>query len=146
MGTKKLKFVVGGLVVFAAIASLAFFAVRENMVYYYTVTEMLQKGESANVRVAGDLVNGTLEKGEVGQPIRFKIYDKDAPESVMFVKFTGVVPDSFKDDPSTPVEVVVEGDFLADGTFLSDFMLAKCPTKYESAAGKDGGTTSTSGN
>lgn len=131
MGSKKLKFLIGGVVVAAAIVAMIFFAVRENAVYYYTVTEVLAKGESTNIRVAGDLLNGTLEKGDVGDPIRFEIYDKDAPESTLFVEFTGVVPDSFKDDPATPVEVVVEGDLLADGTFAADFMLAKCPTKYE---------------
>jgi len=133
MGSKKLKFIVGGIVVAAAIASLAFFAVRDNMVYYYTVTEMLGKGPSTNVRVAGDLVNGTLVKGGVGEPIDFEIYDKDAPESTLLVTFTGTVPDTFKDDPNTPIEVVVEGDLQSDGTFAADFMLAKCPSKYESA-------------
>jgi cytochrome c-type biogenesis protein CcmE len=133
MGSKKLKFVVGGIVVAAAIASLAFFAVRDNMVYYYTVTEMLSKGPSTNVRVAGDLVNGTLVKGGVGEPIEFEVFDKDVPESKLLVVFTGTVPDTFKDDPSTPMEVVVEGDLRSDGTFAADFMLAKCPSKYESA-------------
>lgn len=133
MGSKKLKFIVGGIVVAAAISSLAFFAVRDNMVYYYTVTEVLAKGPATNVRVAGDLVNGTLVKGGVGEPIDFEIYDKDAPESTLFVTFTGTVPDTFKDDPNTPIEVVVEGDLQTDGTFLADFMLAKCPSKYESA-------------
>ena len=101
------------------------------MVYYYTVTEALAKGESTNIRVAGDLLNGTLEETGVGEPIRFEIFDKASPENTLFVEFTGVVPDSFKDDPATPIEVVVEGDLLKDGTFAADFMMAKCPTKYE---------------
>lgn len=146
MGSKRLKFLIGGLVVLGAITSLAFFAVKENMVYYYTVTEVLAKGETDNVKVAGDLLNGTLEKGGIGDPIYFKIYDKEAPENTLFVEFTGVVPDSFKDDPATPVEVVVDGDLLTDGTFVADSMLAKCPTKYE-RAGTDGtGAAATSDN
>jgi len=52
MSGKKLKFLIGGLVVVAAIASLAFFAVRQNMVYYYTVSELTAKGPATNVRVA----------------------------------------------------------------------------------------------
>ncbi|MHB9149270.1 MAG: cytochrome c maturation protein CcmE [Thermoleophilia bacterium] len=146
MGSKKLKFLIGGIVVVGAIASLAFFAVRENMVYYYTVTEALAKGESTNVRVAGDLLNGTLEDTGVGEPIRFRIYDKAVPESTLFVEFTGVVPDSFKDDPATPIEVVVEGDLLKDGTFAADFMMAKCPTKYERTDADGTGTPPTSNN
>ncbi|MBU2602777.1 MAG: cytochrome c maturation protein CcmE [Actinobacteria bacterium] len=133
MESKKLKFLVGGVVIIGAIATLAFFAVRENMVYYYTVTEMLDKGQSANVRVAGDLVSGTLVKGRVGEPIEFEIYDKEATENTLFIEYTGAVPDTFVDDPNQPVEVVVEGDYLSDGTFAADFLMAKCPSKYESA-------------
>ncbi len=132
MRSKKLKFLVGGIVIVGAIATLAFFAVRENMVYYYTVTELATKGESENVRVAGDLVSGTLVKAGVGEPIEFEIYDKEATQNTLFVKYTGAVPDTFVDDPNQPVEVVVEGDFLKDGTFAADFLMAKCPSKYES--------------
>ncbi len=146
MGSKKLKFLIGGLVVVGAIASLAFFVGRQNLVYYYTVTEVLAKDEAANVKVAGDLVNGTLEEGGIGDPIRFKIYDKAAPENTLLVEFTGVVPDTFKDDPATPMEVVVDGDLLTDGTFVSDSMMAKCPTKYERAGSDGTGTAATSDN
>lgn len=144
MGGKKLKFLIGGLVVVAAIASLAFFAARENMVYYYTVTELQGKGSSTNVRVSGDLVSGTLVKGNVGEPIEFKIYDPADKGKVMFVTFTGVVPDTFKDDPNNQVQVVVEGDYLTDGTFNADFLLAKCPSKYEKAQA-DGAAGSSAG-
>jgi cytochrome c-type biogenesis protein CcmE len=144
MGGKKLKFLIGGLVVVAAIASLAFFAVRENMVYYYTVTELQEKGASTNVRVSGDLVSGTLVKGSVGEPIKFKIYDPADKNKVVFVTYTGAVPDTFKDDPANQVQVVVEGDYLTDGTFNADFLLAKCPSKYEKAQA-DTATTSSTG-
>jgi cytochrome c-type biogenesis protein CcmE len=144
MGGKKLKFLIGGLVVVAAIASLAFFAVRENMVYYYTVTELQDKGASTNVRVSGDLVSGTLVKGNVGEPIKFKIFDPADKNKVVFVTYTGAVPDTFKDDPANQVQVVVEGDYLTDGTFNADFLLAKCPSKYEKAQA-DTATTSATG-
>jgi cytochrome c-type biogenesis protein CcmE len=133
MGGKKLKFLIGGLVVVAAISSLAFFAASKNMVYYYTVTELQGKGSSTNVRVSGDLVSGTLVKGNVGEPIKFKIYDPADKSKVMFVTYTGAVPDTFKDDPSNQVQVVVEGDYLTDGSFNANFLLAKCPSKYEKA-------------
>ncbi len=145
MGSKKIKFLVGGLVVVAAIVALAFFAVRGNAVYYYTVSELQSKGPASNVRVAGDLVSGTLVKKDVGEPIEFEIYDKAAPDSVLFVTYTGAVPDTFKDDPGVPIEVVVEGDFLSDGNFNADFLLAKCPSKYEKAAEEKAATSTTVG-
>jgi len=130
---KKWKFIIGGLVVVLAIGTLAYFALKSNMVYYYTVQELTAKGPSENVRVAGDLVNGTLRKGGVGMPIKFEIYDKGAPDTTLFVTFTGNVPDTFKDDPANPVEVVVDGDYRSDGTFDANTLLAKCPSKYEKA-------------
>ena len=133
MSGKKLKLTIGGLVVVLAIGTLAYFAFTGNMVYYYTVQELTAVGPSQNVRVAGDLVNGTLERGGVGEPIKFKIFDKGAPDHTLFVTFTGAVPDTFKDDPANPVEVVVDGDYLSDGTFDASVLLAKCPSKYESA-------------
>jgi cytochrome c-type biogenesis protein CcmE len=145
MGSKRIKFLVGGLVVVAAIVALAFFAVRGNAVYYYTVTELQQKGPAPNVRVAGDLVSGTLVKKGVGEPIEFEIYDKGAPDNAIFVTYTGAVPDTFKDDPDVPVEVVVEGDYLSDGTFNADFLLAKCPSKYEKKAEEKAEETSATG-
>jgi cytochrome c-type biogenesis protein CcmE len=156
MGKKKLKFVVGGVLILAAIAGLAAFAISKNAVYYYTVSELVSQGPRENVRVSGQLVPGSVKGGKVGEPLEFQIYDKVAGNEVVVdasnvtgdvlqVSFIGTVPDSFKDDPKT--EVVVEGDLSASGVFNADFMLAKCPTKYEAAAeeGKEhpGGTPTT---
>lgn len=132
MGKKQLKFLIGGIVILAAIAGLTAFAISNNAVYYYTVSELIDGGPRENVRVSGQLLAGTVEAGGVGDPLRFKIYDKGAEDNVLQVSYVGTIPDSFKDDPKT--EVVVEGDFSQNGTFNADFMLAKCPTKYEAAA------------
>jgi cytochrome c-type biogenesis protein CcmE len=145
MNKKKLKFVVGGLVILAAIASLGAFALSKNAVYYYTVSEMKASGPRENVRVSGQLLAGSVQGGEVGAPLRFKIYDKladgqvlqvaNAQDSqVLEVSFVGTVPDSFKDDPKT--EVVVEGDYSPNGLFNADTMLAKCPSKYQAASAR----------
>lgn len=104
------------------------------MVYYYTVPELQAKGPVNNVRVSGDLVNGTVTKSGVGAALRFKIITKGRPDDQLGVTYTGTVPDAFKDDPNNPVEVVLEGDYLADGTFAGRSMLAKCPSKYKRAS------------
>jgi cytochrome c-type biogenesis protein CcmE len=103
------------------------------MVYYYTVPELQAKGAVNNVRVAGDLVNGTVTTGGVGDALHFKIITKGRPDIQLAVTYTGTVPDTFKDDPANPVEVVLEGDYLADGTFAGRTMLAKCPSRYKRA-------------
>jgi cytochrome c-type biogenesis protein CcmE len=42
-----------------------------------------------------------------------------------------VVPDTFKDVPGMEMGVTVEGELLADNTFLATKVLAKCPSKYD---------------
>jgi len=132
MGNKRTKFVIGGFVILAAIASLGWYAMSQNAVYYYEVAEVMDGGAAENVRVAGTLVNGTVEQGQVGDPLKFKIHDKGDETQVLYVTYTGAVPDTFKDEPD--VEVVVEGDYSGSGTFDANFLLAKCPSKYEAAA------------
>jgi cytochrome c-type biogenesis protein CcmE len=145
MGKKKMKFLIGGLVIFAAIFGLGTYALSNNAVYYYTVSELTDGGPREKVRVSGQLLAGTVEQSQVGGPLIFKIYDKAASGEpmeisqvetysgpVLDVSFVGTVPDSFKDDPKT--EVVIEGDYSANGTFNATYMLAKCPSKYEAAA------------
>jgi cytochrome c-type biogenesis protein CcmE len=46
--------------------------------------------------------------------------------------YTGIVPDTFKDD----AEVVMKGRLAEDGSFHvdEDGIMAKCPSKYEPAA------------
>lgn len=136
MGNKKLKFVIGGLVIVAAIASLAFFAVRQNMVYYYTVAEIQDKGPSENIKVSGDLVVGSIKRGGVGQAITFQIHDKTSPDKVLSVSHTGPVPDTFREPlPEEPApEVVITGDYMQSKQFSSVDLLAKCPSKYEKQA------------
>lgn len=142
MGKKKMKFLIGSLVILAAIVGLGAYALSSNAVYYYTVSELMDGGPRDNVRVSGQLIAGTVDQSELGGPLLFKIYDKPADsepvtvstataDQVLDVSFVGTVPDSFKDDPNT--EVVLEGDFSSNGTFNADYMLAKCPSKYEAA-------------
>ena len=61
---------------------------------------------------------GTLE-------YRFKVQNKG---SVVNASYTGVVPDTFKDD----AEVVLKGRLSSDGFHVDpNGVMAKCPSKYE---------------
>jgi cytochrome c-type biogenesis protein CcmE len=145
MGKKKLRFVIGGVVIVVAVVALVAFAMTKNSVFYYTVNEVMAKGQSENVRVSGDLVRGTIQKGNIGDPITFKIQDKTATDKVITVTYTGNVPDTFREPrPEDPTpEVIVEGDYNASTNhFNATFLLAKCPSKYEAQA-KQSDVTST---
>ncbi len=63
--------------------------------------------------------------------LKFVLHDRDLREQTMAVVYSGVIPDSFRDQAGS--EVVAEGDYSADGTFLATVLLQKCPSKYEAA-------------
>jgi cytochrome c-type biogenesis protein CcmE len=72
-----------------------------------------------------------------------------AKDKVIFVSYTGAVPDTFREPrPNEPApEVVVTGDLLQQNKFAAVDLLAKCPSKYEAKAKAEAatGTTEQSG-
>jgi len=103
------------------------------LAYYMTVSEFLAAPDSAHVgfRVNGKVVEGSIERLAGGEDVRFELSDGDAS---LPVTYHGVIPDTFVDR----ADVVVEGDLQQDGSFKAHTLLAKCPSKYESADGADG--------
>ena len=126
---RHLKLIVAGGAVALGIAYLIITALQTSTVYYITVGELLQKGPAAGhqqVRVAGDVVPGSVEKIDAGLALRFQVYDATGQMPVYYKG--GPVPDIFGDE----VQVVVEGKVGPDGTFQASTLLAKCPSKFES--------------
>ena len=74
--------------------------------------------------VTGKVVKGSIRHS--GDDLRFRIRDRDGPESVP-VTYTGVVPDPFREGR----EVIVSGQ-LENGTFVAerDSLVTKCPSKF----------------
>jgi cytochrome c-type biogenesis protein CcmE len=110
------------------IAYLIVTALQTSTVYYITVGELLQRGPAGSaqqVRVAGDVVPGSVEKIDAGLAIRFLVHDGSGQMPVYYKG--GPVPDIFGEE----VQVVVEGKVGPDGTFQASTLLAKCPSKFE---------------
>jgi cytochrome c-type biogenesis protein CcmE len=125
---RHLKLLVAGGAVALGIAYLIVTALQTSTVYYITVGELLQKGPAAGhqqVRVAGDVVPGSVEKIDAGLALRFLVHDGSGQMPVYYKG--GPVPDIFGDE----VQVVVEGKVGPDGTFQASTLLAKCPSKFE---------------
>ena len=123
----KLKFILPLFVIVSLISWLVFAGVKDSMVYYITVDELLEDVPDIygqKVRVSGTVVHGSIEN-ELDDSLRFTIADG---KGKVDVEYDGVIPDIFTDG----VEAVVEGKFSADNVFVADLLLAKCPTKYES--------------
>jgi cytochrome c-type biogenesis protein CcmE len=81
------------------------------------------------VMAEGNLVHGTIVKRESPCEYRFTIEKAGTQVPVRFPQC--VVPDTFRDMPGQDVGVTVEGELLADNSFLATKVLAKCPSKYE---------------
>ena len=74
--------------------------------------------------VTGKVVKGSIDRG--GDELRFRIRDRDGTDSVP-VRYTGVVPDPFREGR----EVIVSGE-LRGGTLVAerDSLVTKCPSKF----------------
>jgi cytochrome c-type biogenesis protein CcmE len=132
---RRLKFVVlgAGMVLSMAFLIWAGIGGTGGMVYYLTVSEFIGQDARATdgFRVNGKVVQGTIERLSSGQDVVFAM--SDGTES-MRVQYHGIIPDTFVDG----ADVVVEGQLQDNGTFVAHTMLAKCPSKYESADDYDG--------
>lgn len=100
--------------------------------YSRTVSDVAGNTEMAGerIKVSGEVVAGSWDRK--ANPMRFEIRDEkaaaDAP--TIRVEYSGGVPSTFGDG----VVAVVTGDLSEDaGLIMSDDMITKCPSKYESA-------------
>lgn len=126
MVLRKKRFLIGGIIVFLALGYLGYAGFEGSATYYYTVSELIEQGDSIlgeNVRVNGQVTPGSVEQEAGGHIMRFTIINGEASLPVVY---QGVVPDAFK----VGNEVVVEGYLDSDSIFQANTILAKCPSKY----------------
>ena len=121
------RFIVGGVLVLAAVGALLYTGFKEGTVYYYTIQE-LKDGASTlvdeEIRVTGQVVDGSLNWEEDNLTVRFTITDEG---ETLPVVYDGVAPDNLLEGR----EVVVNGTYERSGIFLANSILTKCPSKYE---------------
>ena len=128
-GRKRLKFLLLGLGVVLSMGFLVVVGFQQDggFSYYLSVTEFLEAEDRATdgFRVNGKVAEGSIERQTTGQDVSFVMIDGT---SSLQVSYHGIIPDTFVDG----ADVVVEGQLQGD-TFQADLLLAKCPSKYESA-------------
>lgn len=120
------KFIIGGILIVAALASLLYTGFREGAVYYYTIAELKENSSSLigkDIRVAGNVAAGSIEWEAESLTLRFTMSDE---EDSLPVVYNGIIPDNFE----VGREVVVYGKYDRDGIFSADSILTKCPSKY----------------
>ena len=128
MKQKKVRFLVGSVLIVGAIAYLITMGISNTSQYFFTVDELMSQKVSftgAGLKVKGNVVNGSIQRDPNDYlNVNFLIEEKDAS---LKVTYQGVTPDMFADGR----EVVVEGTLGEDGVFLANTLLTSCPSKYE---------------
>ena len=133
MAGSKMKFVVGGAVVVAALTWLGFVGFQESKSYYLTVEEYaaLKDVHGKTLKVAGDVVQGSIDRTK--PQMEFVISHQGKSLKVRYIG-KDVIPDTFKDGS----KAVVEGNIAQDGVLQARRIEAKCASKYEAEYDKRG--------
>lgn len=122
---KKKKYLIGGLILIAALILLGYFGFMGGLTYYYEVAELLEEANSISgqtVRVSGNVADDVVRDG---LEMQFTILDMNDSEISLPVVYNGAVPDTFK----VGNQVVVEGEYTT-GIFEAEAIIVKCGSKY----------------
>ena len=112
----------------AASIYLILWALRDNIVFFYSPSEIQQKislkeiDEMSKLRLGGMVKESSIEQLNDGS-INFIITDFDR-EMVVFYK--GIIPDLFKEQQG----VIAEGSINNEGMFIANSILAKHDENY----------------
>ena len=149
---KRLKFIIGGVVIVAAIAFLIISSTINNAQYFLTIDELLGRDTTVQgqaVRISGAVVGSTIQYDPQSLNLTFTIANIPADNNLieeqgglaaalhaavidpsrtrLQVVYHGPRPDLLNDE----AQAIVTGHLGTDGTFYADELLLKCPTRYE---------------
>jgi cytochrome c-type biogenesis protein CcmE len=120
---KRLTFVALAMVLLGAAAALMLSAFKENIVFFYSPTDVVGKhiADGRRIRVGGLVEEGSVKK-EPDAVVSFRVTDM---ATAVPVRYKGLLPDLFREGQG----IVAEGR-LEKGTFMADEVLAKHDEKY----------------
>jgi cytochrome c-type biogenesis protein CcmE len=150
----RVKFIIGGVLIFAAITFLIISSTKANAEYFFTIDELISRGQSVvgqNVRISGAVVGDSILYDPADLSLHFTIANVpadnkqieaqgglaavlhaavvDPSRTRMQVEYIGPKPDLLRDE----AQAIMTGHIGEDNTFYADELLLKCPTKYEEA-------------
>lgn len=110
--------------VLALAAALVLFALRDQIVFFYSPTEIAGKGLTAGtrLRLGGLVAEGSVERQPDGG-VRFSVTDT---ANTVQVLYRGILPDLFREGQG----IVAEGVLSAAGTLDAQNVLAKHDENY----------------
>lgn len=146
------KFLIGGLLIVAAIVYLIASSTQASAQYYLTIDELAEKGESVRGRdlkisgaVDGDSIvyepdtltlrftvanvpadlEAIEESGGLAEVLHLAVSDPNARR--LQVVYIGVKPDLLRHE----AQAIMTGRMDDNGVFQASELLLKCPTRYE---------------
>lgn len=148
------KFIVGGLLILAAVIYLIISSSQANAQYFLTVNELMAKPQdnlNRNLRISGAVVGDSIQYDPQSLKLSFTVAHVpgdnkdieaqgglaavlhqaviDSSRKRIQVVYTGVKPDLLRNE----AQAIMTGKLGKDGIFYADELLLKCPTKYEEA-------------
>lgn len=153
-GSSRMKFIIGGLLIIAAIVYLVISSTQANAQYFMTITELQNKAAAMtgkDARVSGAVLGDTIQYDSQTLTLTFTVADVPADNKVieeqgglaavlhaavidpnrarMQVVYNGAKPDLLKNE----AQAIMTGKLGSDGKFYASELLLKCPTKYQDA-------------
>src|SRR5919198_4443896 len=122
---KRMAFIAVGLAGLGLAAYLAASAFRNNLVFFFSPTQVAAKEAPVNktFRIGGLVENGSLKRESDGLTIRFTVTDT---ANTIPVVYKGILPDLFKEGRGC----VAQGRVGSDGVFYADQIIAKHDENY----------------
>jgi cytochrome c-type biogenesis protein CcmE len=122
---KRIAMVVGGLAALAVAATLVLTAFRQNLVFFFTPSQVAAKEVPLDrtFRIGGMVETGSVKRQADGLTVHFLV--TDTAKSIPVV-YRGALPDLFREGKG----VVAQGRVGADGVFVASEVLAKHDENY----------------
>jgi cytochrome c-type biogenesis protein CcmE len=120
---KRLAIIAGLGAVLAVAATIIFVALRDQIVFFYSPSEIHEKAVAAGtpIRLGGLVKEGTWKRQ--GETSDFVVTDG---QTEMATHYVGLLPDLFREGQG----VVIEGSVTPQGTFAATNVLAKHDENY----------------
>ena len=128
----KRRFLVGALLITAAVSYLVWAGIRSTSTYYFDIDEFTARKAShdgEDLRVKGWVRSGTMHWNPQTNELAFELARQDGSDPVP-VAYSGILPDMFAEGR----EVVVEGRYR-EGRLAARQIMTSCPSKYEPEPG-----------
>jgi cytochrome c-type biogenesis protein CcmE len=122
---RRLVYVLAGLAMLAGAAAIVLSVLSDNLVFFYSPTDLLTKQvpDGRRLRIGGLVATGSVHRAANGSTVTFEVTDKvhQVP-----VTYSGQLPELFREGQG----VVVEGVREANGTIAASTVLAKHDERY----------------